>query len=296
MKYGLLGWIAALSLFFSACDPPANADQKHILPPGMAPFLYEFYQMNVNSVNQSYLLSALFYSLFLFCYAPPMAVAQSKSPTKVTGTYYIMAPSGLNLRESVEASSEKVARLAYGEKVELLRPASQSDMFVDGIPGGMAQIQTGDHSGYAFDGYLSRFPAPLENQTTEAYVESIRNAYLEVFYESNLRDWGGYIQQEEAITLFGTEWAEAFLIAKQLYRLPAGFAFPSASTDTASIIPNPKGYEHAWTDELAVKRSVSGDFISISYSYRAEGGGKHIIIEYIEAERGLRISETQIAD
>lgn len=262
----------------------------------MAPFLYESYQMNVNPLNQSYLLSALFCTLFFFCYTPPMAIGQSKSSPKAIGTYYIVAPSGLNLRESAEANSTKVARLVYGEKVELITPASQSVMFVDGIPGRMAQIQTGDHSGYAFDGYLSRFPAPSKNQTTEAYVESIRNAYLEVFYESNLRDWGGYIQQEEAITLFGTEWSEAFLIAKQLYQLPAEFAFPSASSDTISIIPNSKGYEHAWTDELAVKRSVSGDFISISYSFRAEGGGKHIIIEYIEAERGLRISETQIAD
>lgn len=241
--------------------------------------------------------SAFLLPLLLLLSLPAFAQYDSgpHSP-KPAGAYYVLAPNGLNLRADARADGKKLAALPYGAPVELLEAAAAPDMQVDQLPGGMAKVNHAGTIGYAFDGYLSRFPAPTPGQEVAAYVEAIRSAGLEVYYESILRDWGGYLQQETALTLAGEAWEEAFLIAKQLYRIPEKLRFPPPSQETEVIFANPDKEEYAWTDEMTVTRKADGSLQSIHYGYRSEGGGKHVSIEYDAEERGLRISEVQIAD
>ena len=75
--------------------------------------------------------------------------------TGQTRTYYVLAPSGLNLRKEAKANSEKLTNIPYGAQVELITKPEESSMLVDQIPGGMAKVSYEGLIGYAFDGYLS---------------------------------------------------------------------------------------------------------------------------------------------
>lgn len=242
-------------------------------------------------------ISAFFSLLLLLALTAP---AQTSSPAqpepKAAGTYYVIAPNGLNLREAAQADSKKLETLPYGTRVELTESATALSMTVDHLSGGMAKVSHGEAVGYVFDGYLSRYPSPELNQETADYVEQIRRTGQEVYHESIERDWGGYFQQEEAIVLYGEAWEEAFLVAKQLYRLPEKLLFPTASKEIEQTFPNPDKEDYSWTDEMVVTRKPDGNLLTISYTLRSEGGGRQVVIEHDESISGLRVSEVQIAD
>jgi len=46
-------------------------------------------------------------------------------------------------------------------------------MTVGGIKGGMHEVEYNQHSGYAFNGYLSRFFPPDEDMKPKAYAEAL---------------------------------------------------------------------------------------------------------------------------
>jgi hypothetical protein len=231
--------------------------------------------------------------------------AQNDSPkipsiliSKPEGRYFITAPNGLNLRKKSKADADKMGTISFGDKVDLLTPAKSETIVVDNVKGGMAKVDFDGVIGYAFEGYLSQFPPPRPNSSPEAYVEKIRNNGKEAIYEEYRKDWGGYIQYEEAITIQVADWAEAFLIAKLLFGIPQKLLFPNDTKIGEVIIPNPSPHENAWTDEMKVVRNIDGTLKEIRYSYRGEASGKHISISYPkdENDRGLRISSRQIAD
>ena len=217
---------------------------------------------------------------------------------KPEGLYYITAPNGLNLRKKEQADSDKLGKISFGDKVDIITPAKSKSVEVDQIKGGMAKVDFDGVIGYAFEGYLSQFPPPPANSSAEAYVEKIRTSGKDAIYEEWRKDWGGYIQYEEAITIQVADWAEAFLIAKMLFGIPSKLSFPNDTKIGEVIIPNPEPHENAWTDEMKVVRNIDGTLQEITYSYRGEASGKHVSITYPkdENDRGLRISELSIAD
>lgn len=150
--------------------------------------------------------------------------------------------------------------------------------------------------GYAFDGFLSRFPPPAKGMKLEAYVRMIRAAHIDVYRETISRDWGGYFQDEESIVLKTENWAEAFLIAKQLFDIPSKLGFPGASTEPKTVLVNPDKAEYVWSDEITAVRKEDGSFSEITYEYRTMGGGKTIMISYDARERGIRLSGVSIGD
>ena len=218
--------------------------------------------------------------------------------SKPEGKYFITAPSGLNLRKNAESGSDKLGKISFGDQVDLLSPAKGKNLEVDQISGGMARINFDDVKGYAFEGYLSKIPPPTANISVESYAEKIRSKGIEVVFEERTKDWGGYIQYEEAIYVEVSDWAEAFLIAQTLFGIPEGFKFPKGTKVGKVIIPNPNKPEYAWTDEMEINRNEDGSLIDISYNYRGEASGKYVSISIPEDpnDRGLRIGSLQVAD
>lgn len=215
---------------------------------------------------------------------------------KPPGTYFVFAPSGLNLRATSSPGSQKLLTLPYGAKIELLAPASSSDMMVDHFTGGMAKVKYGNREGYVFDGYIARFPAPEQQQDVKKYVEKIRDNRQGVMYEHCTRDYDGYYQEEEAVTLYITDWAEAFLVARQLFEIPPSILFPKPSDREVETFPNPEKEEEVWEDMITVRRNPKGALTSIKYFYRREGGGRSVFIEADPQFEAIRISLTLIAD
>lgn len=216
--------------------------------------------------------------------------------TKPAGTYFILAPSGLNLRATSDPGSKKIMTIPYGAKITLLTPASASDMMVDNFPGGMAKVRYNNQEGYVFDGYISRFPAPEKQQDVKKYVENIRDNRQSVMYEHCTRDHDGYYQDEEAITFYIEDWAEIYLVARQLFEIPQGLLFPKPSQHEVETFPNPNKKEEVWEDMITVRRNKKGELTSIRYFYRVEGGGRSVFIEGDPEFDAISVSLTLISD
>ena len=86
---------------------------------------------------------------------------------------YVTAPSGLSLREFDNLQSEKLARMPYGTKVKIVNAEINPTMTVDGIRGGMHQIEYNHKKGYAFNGYLSKYFPPELNISAKGYASEL---------------------------------------------------------------------------------------------------------------------------
>lgn len=210
--------------------------------------------------------------------------------------YYVIASSGLNLRQDANAGSKKMITIPYGAQLELIASPDESNMLIDQIPGGMAEVRYGELTGYTFSGFLSRFPVPDIEMGATDFVENMRMAGHETLFEEITRDWGGYVQAETAFHLKGKNWPEAYLIAQQLFKIPSGFLFPRPSDESEVVIENPDKEELSWSDELTALRQEDGELKLISYGFRTEAWGYSVTITYSEDEGGLRISKLSIAD
>lgn len=209
---------------------------------------------------------------------------------------YIYAPNGLNMREGPTVSYGKLTKIPYGAKVELIVPAAERNITVDGLLGGMAKVAYGGYTGYAFDGYMSQFRAPEKQSKVRDYVEILRQDGHLIYYEKTEKDFDGYFRFEESIILHKSDWAEAFLVAKQLFAIPEKLYFPVKNNKTESTYVNPDKPSFAWSDELTVTRE-NGHIASMTYTYRLEGGGTGVSIQYYEPDsEAIKITRIEIAD
>lgn len=92
----------------------------------------------------------------------------------------MLAPSGLNLRQSESVSSQKLTKILYGGKITIEENSSNTRLTVDQIEGHMVKVSYNDTLGYIFEGYLSHFPAPKKKGDLPEYVETIRSAGYDV--------------------------------------------------------------------------------------------------------------------
>lgn len=232
--------------------------------------------------------------LFLLMTGIQTSHVHANTGGKEKGTYWVFAPSGLNMRSGPSSSASKVMTVNLGTKVEVLAPASSQNLTVDGLKGGMAKVKVGTKEGYMFDAYLSPWPIPDDPYNIKAYRDLIRNYGLAVSYEQHYYDYDGYYSEEEGLHTENDDWQEAFIIAKQL-GVPATFDFPKAKPGDQTI-PNPNKASHVWSDELVVRCDNAGKFTEILYYRRQEGGGSSTSIKKNENSGGLVIMIGGIAD
>lgn len=211
---------------------------------------------------------------------------------------YVLAPHGLNMRQEAKTFSKKLLRLPYGAKVKYIGSVASRMIMVDHLRAGMAKISYQGKVGYAFAGYLSKFVAPPKNIEMQKYADLLRKNGIEVMNEEVKKDWGGYQQIENAVTLNTQSWEKAFIIAKQLFAIPAKLKFPQKSMQAKTVIKNPNKKKHVWTDEMIIKRTEAGSLLSIAYNSRQEGGGRYVTIKRSTTPdaKGMRLSVVYIVD
>lgn len=194
-------------------------------------------------------------------------------------TLYVHAPSGLNLRQTSASSSAKLATLDYGTKVTLETPATNQEMVIDNLAGGMAKITANGQTGYMFSGYLSPYPTPKPGSSTEDYVFKLRDAQIEYTYEEHKYDNDGHIVFQEVFYLSKDDWYGAWLVVTQLYKVPKAIKFPAPSDKKdQTVFKNPSPHEYVWSDELTVDRK-NGKITKVVYYQRGEGSGWSITME-----------------
>ncbi len=213
---------------------------------------------------------------------------------------YVHAPSGLNMRESSNTSSKKLATIPLGTKVEFLSDDSFNYITVDNLSGKMIKVKANGKTGYMFSGYLLPYPVPNTDGKVEEYVFKLRNAQVSYTYEEHKYDNDGHVSYHEVFYLNQDDYQGAWVVAQRLFKIPKTMKFPDPnSTKADETIENPKPQTHAWSDEMHIKRD-NGKIIYLSYYLRSEGGGWSVNIEPGRKEdykeEKLRVEYTAVAD
>lgn len=79
---------------------------------------------------------------------------------KVGDRLYVLAKSGLNLRDKPSKNGRFLQAISFGS-VAVVRQITDKDFEVDGISGFWVKVIADDREGYLFDGYLSLYPPPV---------------------------------------------------------------------------------------------------------------------------------------
>ena len=96
-------------------------------------------------------MSRIFICILLFC--PFFSVTQVINEMEVGGDLYVLAVSGLNLRESPDLNGKVVAKVPFGQKVKFLEDTGQ-ELTVGNLSGHWTKVQYQGKVGYLFDAYL----------------------------------------------------------------------------------------------------------------------------------------------
>jgi len=181
--------------------------------------------------------------------------AKAHNNTQKGEFVYVLHPEGLDLHKSPVKSSEILRHLPYGSKLKLVKSATTINLKIDRIEAGMAEVTYNGKIGYIFEGYISKFPAPKEITNYATYITSIRENKVDVYYEDIRKDWGkNKYERTFSINLPTTSWAEAFIVAQQLFDIPERVFVPVQWDE-----PNE---QKQYSNEL---EELAKEFLSLSY-------------------------------
>src|SRR5690606_15245185 len=90
---------------------------------------------------------------------------------------YVTAVSGLSLRAHPNLQSEKLAVMPLGTKVKIINAEGKTTMNVGGIDGAMEEVEYNDQKGFAFNGFLSKFPLSGENAVAKDYAADLKKDF-----------------------------------------------------------------------------------------------------------------------
>ncbi|PQB05350.1 hypothetical protein [Aureitalea marina] len=204
---------------------------------------------------------------------------------------YITAYSGLSLREYANLQSNRLAKMPYGSRVKLIQPEAERTMTVSGIAGGMDMVEFDHRSGYAFNGYLSRYFPPEQDISVEGYANELSKVFPEVtFTKTN----GGTVSKPtltETISLPGAHWHEAFFIGQRLYEFPKEFEFPLPAGKDFQLIKDSKPKRDLWVSQLEITRQ-DDQLQKIEYIYSSAKYSNRVSI--IEKEGAILITRTEV--
>lgn len=221
-----------------------------------------------------------------------------KPPQKKAKTMYVIAKSGLRLRKGPSLDAESVAKLSYGESVTTGAEAPGEAAVVEGIRGMMIHVRAGEQSGYAFSGFLSSLPVPV-------YEDGMGKKKHEKAYFETLQDRNYAVSSTETgntltFRLPAASLQEAFLIARELFFIPAEYHFPQAGKTTLSTPENPSKaakegpYDYV-TQYFVLKTDDAGAPYKLTYHDDSEVGGREIVIQPNANEGGFELQRRSFA-
>ncbi len=220
-----------------------------------------------------------------------LALADVKPESTTGGDYlYVTAPSGLSLREFGNLQSNKLARMPYGTKVQVIKSEDNVTMTVSGIKGGMDEIEFNHKRGFAFNGYLSRYFPPELNITVKGYVSELQQFFPDVTYSEEKAGTASNPENTEAIILPEAKWHEAFFMAQRLFDFPKEFNFPNPNGKESETIVDGQPKRGIWTSQLEVRRNDVG-LEQIAYVYSSKKFDSKVTIA--RAGNAIKISKTE---
>ncbi len=206
---------------------------------------------------------------------------------------YVMAPTGLSLREYANIQSEKLAVMPYGTRVKVIALEEKSTMKIGEINGGMDEIEFNHKKGFAFNGYLSKYFPPEKDISAKGYAEELIEGYPKVTFTEATGGTASKPTNTETLMLPDSQWREAFFIAQQLFNFPKEFVFPPQKGKERQTIKEKKFQKNSWTSELQITRK--DDALSkIEYVYKNKGFSKLVTIT--KEGNTMKISKSEIVE
>jgi hypothetical protein len=204
---------------------------------------------------------------------------------------YVLAHSGLTLREFNNLNSEKLAKMPYGTKVKVITPETKNTMALGGIKGGMHEIEFNHKKGFAFNGYLSKFFPPELDSNAKGYAEELSKFYPKVVYSERVGGAASKPINTETLLLPTLNWHEAFFIAQRLFDFPKYFDFPNPKGKEEQIVYGKNSAKDIWTNQLQITRK-DNSLIKIEYVYKTKKFGYTVTISKVDTSMKIEKSET----
>ena len=203
---------------------------------------------------------------------------------------YITAFSGLSLREYGNLQSEKLARMPYGTKVKVLNAEKNATMNVDGIKGGMNEVEFNHKKGFAFNGYLSKYFPPEGDISVKGYANELNRIFPEIVFTESTGGTASNPSNTETIVLPGAKWHEAFFMAQRLFDFPKEFDFPDSKGENSETITDRKPKRGVWVSQLEITRK-DNVLEKIEYVYKSKKFDSKVTI--VKESGAMKISKTE---
>jgi hypothetical protein len=117
---------------------------------------------------------------------------------KSDSQYFVVAPSGLILREKPDTKSNKLGLIRYNSIVKVTRVTKYQEK-ISGLHNKWVQIQYNGKSGYIFSGFLSRYEGPpLDCRSIQKYLENVYGSLPEpqIISNNQSRESDGYQKEK----------------------------------------------------------------------------------------------------
>ncbi|VAW79183.1 hypothetical protein MNBD_GAMMA12-414 [hydrothermal vent metagenome] len=189
---------------------------------------------------------------------------------------YVHSLSGLSLRKLASTTAGRQAIMKYGAKLTIAsRPDLEKTLVVENIKGYWVEVDYNGIIGYAFTGFLSRFPAPQSKSPT-AYLSLLeKSGFADAKYTTSKTDrteTSGPVT-DTSITLINATILDGFLIARRLFSIPDSLKLPEYQLNLKMTIEDPEKPESMLSRKMTVEIEKSGKPMSITLHTRIQGSG-----------------------
>ncbi len=231
--------------------------------------------------------------VLLFSLAPgPLAASESAAES----VRYVVAEAGLQLRARPKIETESLAVIPFGAEVRVVgQAATEEGLVVENVPGQWIRVSYEGQRGYAFSGHLIHYPPPT-GQSLGSYARKLERDGFTV--ERTTTDHAGspdhHPGTEVELVLERADMAEAFLIARRLFAIPASLPYPGPGMSGEQTYDDPDPPKTLWFRNLVAIRDEDGELRELRYYVRGEAAG---ISHFIRRRAvGTTLLEYEFAD
>ena len=189
---------------------------------------------------------------------------------------YVHSMSGLSLRKLASTKAGRQAIMKYGAKLTIAsRPDLDKTLVVENIKGYWVEVDFNGVKGYAFTGFLSRFPAP-KTKSMSAYLSLLeQSGFADAKYATSKTprsETSGPVSQT-SLTLLNADILDGFLIARRLFPIPDSLKLPEYQLNLRMTIDDPEKPDSILSRKLTVQIQKTGLPTSIVLRTRVQGSG-----------------------
>ncbi len=215
------------------------------------------------------MFTALIFSLNSFAFKDDRQFAKDD-------VVYVHSLSGLSLRKLASTTAGRQAIMKYGAKLTIAsRPDLDKTLVVENIKGYWVEVDYNGIKGYAFTGFLSRFPAPITKSPTAYLTLLEKSGFADAKYATSKTprsETSGPVS-ETTITLINANILDGFLIARRLFPIPDSLKLPEYQLNLKMTIDDPEKPESMLSRKMTVEIMKNGKPASITVRSRIQGSG-----------------------